>query len=115
MNKTWPDRELALLRRYVADLDLAGVRSGKPYESVLRRFQTYAMKRDPKRPLDQETVQAWLRQCVSESTLAMAVRRAQMVTRFLDWLVAKGCLAQNPFNDLRQACRRRSTAAIVRA
>ncbi|MBI1956564.1 MAG: tyrosine-type recombinase/integrase [Acidobacteria bacterium] len=115
MNKIWPDRELALLRRYVADLDLTGVRAGKPYESVLRRFQTFAMDHRPKRPLDQGTLQGWLRQCASESTLAMAVRRAQIVTRFLDWLVANGYLTVNPFSELRRTCRRQSTAAIVRA
>ena len=115
MNKTWPDRELALLRRYVADLDLTGARAGKPYESVLRRFQTFLMYRGPKCPLDKGTLQAWLRQCVAESTLAMAVRRAQIVTRFLDWLVSNGHLSVNPFRDLRRTCRRQSTAALVRA
>jgi len=115
MNKTWPDRELALLQRYVADLDLTGVHAGKPYESVLRRFQRFAMDCAPKRPLDKGTLQAWLRQCMSESTLGMAVRRAQLVTRFLDWLVANSYLPRNPFHDLREPCRRQSTAAIVRA
>lgn len=114
MNKTWPDRELAL-QRYVADLDLTGVHAGKPYESVLRRFQRFAMDCAPKRPLDKGTLQAWLRQCMSESTLGMAVRRAQLVTRFLDWLVANSYLPRNPFHDLREPCRRQSTAAIVRA
>ena len=114
MKETWPDRELALLRRYVANLDLTGARAGKPYESVLRRFQTFVMRRALKRPLDKGILQAWLRQCVSESTLAMAVRRAQIVTGFLDWLVSNGYLFASPFNDLRRACGRQSTAAIVR-
>ena len=41
MRKTWPDREQALLRRYVAEPELnqESPRAGKPYESVLRRFR----------------------------------------------------------------------------
>src|SRR5271165_4983898 len=53
--------------------------------------------------------------CVKRSTLYMAVRRAQIVSGFLDWLVRGGYLAANPFAEIRCMCRRQSTAAIVRA
>ncbi len=115
MTKAWPDRERALLRRYVADLDLRGACAGKPYESVLRRFQTFVTDHAPEGALDSTTLQAWLRECVKQSPLGMAVRRAQTVSCFLDWLVASGYLAVNPFADLRRGCRRQSTAAVVRA
>ena len=58
MTKAWPDREKVLLRRYVADLDLSGARAGKPYESVLRRFQTFVTDHAVKGPLDSTTLQA---------------------------------------------------------
>jgi site-specific recombinase XerD len=45
----------------------------------------------------------------------MAIRRAQIVSRFLDWLAAGGFITSNPFSELRDACRRHSTAAVVRA
>jgi integrase len=45
----------------------------------------------------------------------MAVRRAQVVSGFLDWLVRSGYLAANPFAEIRCTCQRQSTAAIVRA
>jgi integrase len=45
----------------------------------------------------------------------MAIRRAQMIIGFLDWLVSRGCLPANPIAELRGQCRRQSTAAIVRA
>ena len=117
MSKAWPDREQALLRRYVAELDLdrEGPRAGKPYESVLRRFQMFVMERSAQGSLDRKMVEAWLRECVKRSTLYMAVRRAQIVSGFLDWLVRGGYLAANPFAEIRCVCRRQSTAAIVRA
>lgn len=117
MSKAWPDREQALLRRYVAELELdrEGPRAGKPYESVLRRFQIFVMERSAQGSLDRKIVEAWLRECVKRSTLYMAVRRAQIVSGFLDWLVRGGYLAANPFAEIRCMCRRQSTAAIVRA
>ena len=86
MSKAWPDRELALLRRYVAELELdrEGPRAGKPYESVLRRFQMFVMERSAQGSLDRKIVEAWLRECVKRSTLYMAVRRAQIVSGFLE-------------------------------
>ena len=117
MTRTWPDREQALLRRYVAELELdqEGRRAGKPYESVLRRFQMFVMERSAHGPLDRAMVETWLRDCVKRSTLSMAVRRAQIVSGFLDWLVTSGYLASNPFAEIRCTCRRQSTAAVVRA
>jgi hypothetical protein len=54
MSEAWPDREQALLRRYVAELDLDRERpcAGKPYESVLRRFQTFVMEVSSPRHLE---------------------------------------------------------------
>jgi integrase/recombinase XerD len=115
MTRAWPDREKALLRRYVTELDLRGARAGKPYESVLRRFQAFVTDRAPTALLDSRTLQAWLRECVKRAPLRMAVRRAQIVSCFLDWLVTGGYLSANPFAELRRPCRRQSTAAIVRA
>ena len=45
----------------------------------------------------------------------MAIRRTQLVTGFLDWLVTRGHLSANPIAEVRNKCRRQSTAAIVRA
>ena len=45
----------------------------------------------------------------------MAVRRAQTVSGFLDWLATSGYLPVNPFADVRRSCRRQSIAAVVRA
>ena len=117
MTQSWPDREQALLRRYVPELELdrEGPHIGKPYESVLRRFQMFVVDRSAQGSLDRKMIEAWLRECVKRSTLGMAVRRAQIVSGFLDWLVRSAYLATNPFAEIRCVCRRQSTAAIVRA
>jgi integrase/recombinase XerD len=114
--KTWPDDKEQLLRSYVAQLDLAdSVFSRRPYESVFRRFQRYIVKHADGKALSLQTIAGWLREEMRRSTLRMAIRRAQLVTGFLDWLVTRGHLAANPIAEVRKECRRRSTAAIVRA
>ena len=117
MTQSWPDPGQALLRRYVAELklDRERPRAGKPYESVLRRFQAFVVDRSAQGSLDRKMIEAWLRECVNQSTLDMAVRRAQIVSGFLDWLVRGRYLAANPISEIRSVCRRQSTAAIVRA
>ncbi len=104
-----------LLRQYVAGLDLQDVHSRRPYASVLRQFSCRVSAEEEGTPLSEATVAGWLREELRRAPLRMAIRRAQIVTRFLDWLVARGHLAVNPIAALRQACRRPSTAAIVRA
>lgn len=114
--KTWPDAKEKLLRSYVAQLDLADtVFSRRPYESVLRRFQRYIVKHAQGKAVSLETITAWPREELRKSTLRMAIRRTQLVTGFLDWLVTRGNLPANPIAEVRNACRRQSTAAIVRA
>lgn len=113
--KTWPDAGEELLRSYVARLDLAdSVLSRRPYESVLRRFQRFVSIHEKGR-LDRRAVERWLREQVRRFPLHMAVRRAQIVTGFLDSLVTHGHVSKNPIAELRSQCRRDSTAAVVRA
>jgi hypothetical protein len=66
MSKAWPDREQALLRQYVAELELdrEGPHAGRPYESVLRRFQMFVMEHSPQGSLDRKMIEAWLRESV---------------------------------------------------
>ena len=109
--RTWPDSSFSLMRLYVEEHEF-----GRSHASVLRRFQLYFMSKAPSRSLSVETISDWLRQIVRAASLKQAVRRAQLVTRFLDWLVEQRALESNPFRELRQEyCRRQSTAGVVRA
>jgi len=109
--RTWPDSSLSLMRLYVEKHEF-----GRSHASVLRRFQLYVMSKAPSRPLSVGAISDWLRQIVLAACLKQAVRRAQLVTRFLDWLVEQRALQSNPLRELRQKyCSRESTAAVVRA
>ena len=109
--RTWPDSSFSLMRLYAEEHKF-----GRPHASVLRRFQHYIMSKTPSRSLPVEGISAWLRQIVRAASLKQAVRRAQLVTRFLDWLVEQRALQSNPLRELRQKyCSRESTAAVVRA
>jgi site-specific recombinase XerD len=109
--RTWPDGSFALMRLYVEEREF-----GRSHVSVLRRFQLYVMSKTSSRSLSVEAISDWLRQIVRAASLKQAVRRAQLVTRFLDWLVEQRALESNPFRELRQEyCRRQSTAGVVRA
>jgi integrase len=109
--RTWPDSSFSLMRLYVEEHEF-----GRSHASVLRRFQLYFMSKAPSRSLSVETISDWLRQIVRAASLKQAVRRAQLVTRFLDWSVEQCALESNPFRALRQEyCSRESTAAVVRA
>jgi integrase/recombinase XerD len=109
--KAWPDTSFSLMRLYVEERKF-----GRPHASVLRRFQLHIMSKPPEQTFSVEIISDWLRQIVQAKSLTSAVHRAQMVTRFLDWLVEQHALESNPFRELRQEyCHRKSTAAVVRA
>jgi len=109
--RTWPDSSFSLMRLYVEEHEF-----GRPHVSVLRRFQLYVMSKALGRALSVEAISDWIRQIVRATSLKQAVRRAQLVTRFLDWLVEQRALQSNPLRELRQKyCSRESTAAVVRA
>lgn len=109
--KVWPDTGFSLMHLYVEEQ-----RFSRPHASVLRRFQLHVMGKASVQSLSVETISDWLKQIVRAASLKQAVRRAQLVTRFLDWLVAQHALESNLFRELRQKyCSRESTAAVVRA
>lgn len=109
----WPDKDEALLRQFVEQLKLG--RYGRSYCCVLREFQRFLSHDSPPRTLTPATLRAWLEDRKKQSSLGLVVHRAQLVSRFLDWLVAGGSIVNNPLAELRREYNCRSTAAIVRA
>ena len=109
--RVWPDSGFSLMRLYVEEKKF-----GHPHASMLRRFQHHIMSNARGETLSIGIVSDWLRSVVRAESLKLAICRAQLVTRFLDWLVEQGALGINPFRELRQKyCCRESTAAVVRA
>lgn len=109
---TWPDKEEALLNEFLRQRGYPPERVWG-YRSMLRHFQRFAGKR--KRPLAQETLGSWLKAGAAEASVTYVVDRALFVNRFLDWLVQRGVIAENPFTQLRERYNCRSISAIARA
>jgi integrase/recombinase XerD len=83
------------------------------YRCALRRFHK-ALGEDLN-GLNQTVLRRWLRTQLRGVPIHWVVHRAQLVTRFLDWLVEEKIIRVNPFGELRQKYECRSTAGIVRA
>lgn len=108
----WPDEEEALLNEFLREKGYAP-HSVWGYRSMLRHFQRFASKR--KQPLAQNTLRSWLKASLAQTATPFVIDRAVFVKQFLDWLVLRGIVAQNPFTELRERYNCRSTAAIARA
>jgi len=83
------------------------------YLSVLRRFQRFLTMHAPDGSLSRQTIQNWVCEVASTSSVRMAVHRAHTVNGFLNWLVTRKYLDANPFAELRHRYGG-STADIVR-
>jgi hypothetical protein len=54
-----------------------------------------------RRPLAQETLSSWLKAGAAQASLTLVINRAVFVKRFLDWLVERDIVPENPFSQLR--------------
>ena len=100
-----------LLDQFVKDLHVRT--KATSYRSALRKFHE-ALGKDLN-GLNQTFLRRWLRVQLTATQLRWVVHRAQLVTRFLDWLVEQEVIPVNPFAELRQKYECGSTAEIVRA
>src|ERR1043165_3536727 len=96
---TWPDKEEALLRRFVESRKLHG--SCAPRRSVLRGFQRFVC-RSARPRLTEDTISAWLRQRSKSSPLQAVLAYGHLVNAFLDWLVEQRALSSNPIAEVRR-------------
>jgi integrase len=112
---SWPDPDERLLQRYVDQLGYKDPHSRRPCSSVLRSFQQFVVAHAEGSTLSRTMIQKWLRAGAAVSPAPLVIRRAQIVHRFLDWLVANRHLGANPFAELRRECRPRGLRTIVPA
>lgn len=108
-----PDDLDALLDQFVGDLHVRT--KATSYRCIVRRFHEFLGSNGIFARVDQNRLRKWLRAQLPESELPLVVHHAQILTRFLDWLVEHQLVRANPFVELRQKYACRSTAAIVRA
>jgi integrase/recombinase XerD len=84
------------------------------YRYILRSFLRFVRERSGGHGLHEQTVHAWLKECLIHNPLHRVVYKARLVDRFLDWMKSCGRIASNPFEELRSQYGQR-TAPIVRA
>jgi integrase len=109
----WPNPDETLINEFVKQLNLACYSA--PYRSVLRRFQRFVTQRSRRPGFSKSDLRAWLKDELRTSPLPLVVPRGQLVSRFLDWLTARGIIPANPIAELRRKYECRSSAAVLRA
>lgn len=115
MTDLWPDGEHRLLFQFVDSLTLKHATTSSGYRSILRPFQEFVERSSPGQSFGPETIVAWLRAQSATCAVARVRRHAQVIDRFLEWLVARSALTGNPVAELRQRCAAPSVAALARA
>jgi site-specific recombinase XerD len=85
------------------------------YRSAVRKFHRFFGKNGCLKALSAKDVRRWLQKQLADAPLPLVVHRAQLISRFLDWLVGQKIIRTNPFAELRNTYECRSTAAIARA
>ena len=89
--------------------------TAKNYRKTLNGFQRFLAEQGVEKSVSQEVMRRWLEDRSRVWPFVKLAPRARLVDRFLEWMVEKGTLANNPFAELRKEYGQRSTAPIVRA
>ena len=100
MISRWPDSDHTRTGSYVASLDLRNLKSRTCYQQVLHSFQDIVERHGM---LDQQALQAWLRELASRWATSTLLHRTRIIDRFLDHLLATGAIDHNPVEALREA------------
>jgi integrase/recombinase XerD len=105
----------ATTQDYVRQLRLRSPIAARVYRCILNGFDLFLASQAENKSMSQETIHRWLNDRNQAWPFHMVTHRACLVDRFLDWLVSKGALANNPFAELRTEYGQRTTTPIVRA
>ena len=106
------DRLDDLLDQFVKDLHVRT--KATSYRCALRKFHA-SLGKNGLYGLKQSAIRRWLRVQLTDTPIRGVVHRAQLVTRFLDWLTEQKVIPVNPFTELRKRYECPSTAGVVRA
>ncbi|RWK55269.1 MAG: integrase, partial [Mesorhizobium sp.] len=112
MTSRWPDPDRARIGSYVASLDLRNLKSRTCYRQVLHSFQDIVERHEV---LDQQALQAWLRELATRWATSTLLHRTRIIDRFLDYLLVTGAIDHNPVEALREACHIKQCMPIWRA
>jgi len=99
---------------YVQQLRLASSTSNA-YLSILNGFQRFLAEQIEINSVSLAVVLQWLNDRTQVWAFDTLVGCARLIDRYLDWMVNKGALANNPLADLRRQYRQRTTKPVVQA
>jgi integrase/recombinase XerD len=99
---------------FIQQMNLRSPITTRVYRCILNGFQRFFVEKALDKSTSSETIRQWLNDRKSVWPLHLVEHRARLVDRFLDWMVNKGGLANNPFAEIRTEYAQRSTAPIVR-
>ena len=100
---------------YVQQLRLGSPMSSKAYLRILNDFQHFLAEQVGGESVSQEMVRQWIGDRIRVWPVHTVANRARLIDRFLDWMVDRGALANNPFATLRRKYGQRTTKPIVQA
>ena len=100
---------------YVQQLRLGSPISSKAYLHILNDFQHFLAEQVDRESVSLEIVRHWLSDRIRVWSLHTVADRARLIDRFLDWMVDRGALPDNPFAALRKEYGQRTTKPIVQA
>ena len=102
-------------QNYVQQLRLGSPMSSKAYLHILNDFQHFLAEQIDRKSVSQDIVRQWLSDRIRVWSLHTVSDRARLIDRFLDWMVDRGALPDNPFAALRKKYGQRTTKPIVQA
>ncbi len=111
---TWPDTDLAIVRRFLNQLRLRPA-SVKTYQPMLAEFQRFVVEHSPDQSVSRLVLEKWLYHRSTFSATHTIMQRVWLIDRFLVWLADRRLIDSNPLDDLRKDLGMSDTAQIIRA
>ena len=108
----WPDTDGRIVERYVAQRRLRCPTTPIYYRQALHSFRKVVFRRQK---TDRKALEIWLNEGDRVWARSTVLHRAQIVNRFLDFLLREGWIESNPIADLRSEYHASSDIAILRA
>ena len=102
-------------QNYVREWLLRAPQKPKGYLWILKGFQRFVAEQAEDKSVSAKTVRDWLNDRIRVWPFRRLAEHACVVDRFLNWMVSRGALPNNPLADLRTQYGQRATAPVVRA
>jgi integrase/recombinase XerD len=107
-NRATPQHFVRQLRLYSPD-------ATRVYLCILNGFQRFVAEQAEDKSVSPDTVRKWVNDRSRVWPFRLVADRALLVNRFLDWMVSKGALANNPFADWKRESGQPAIIPVVRA